>query len=90
MTWYIYIVECSDHSLYTGITTDIERRIKEHNTDNKLGAKYTHYKRPVILKYSEDYQTQSEARKREAEIKNWRRENKIKLILGKPKKKGLP
>ncbi|MBP9716944.1 MAG: GIY-YIG nuclease family protein [Candidatus Levybacteria bacterium] len=80
MNWHVYIVKCSDESLYTGITTDINRRVIEHNTNNKLGAKSLKGKRPVVLVYSEDYETQSEARKREAAIKQWSRAYKLKLI----------
>lgn len=80
MNWYLYIVKCSDESLYTGITTDIKRRVIEHNTDNINGAKSLRGKRPVILVYSELFSTQNEARKREASIKNWKREYKLRLI----------
>jgi len=78
--WHVYIVKCSDESLYTGITKDINRRISEHNTNNKLGSKYIRSKRPVSLVYSESYISQTEARKREAAIKSWTREYKLKLI----------
>lgn len=80
MLWFVYIVECRDGSLYTGITTNVPRRIHEHNTSNKLGAKSLRAKRPVVLRYTEKYTTQSEARKREAAIKNWTRKYKLKLI----------
>lgn len=80
MIWHVYIVKCSDESLYTGITTDINRRVLEHNSDNKRGAKYLRGKRPVSLIYSESYDNQSEARKREAVIKSWKKEYKLKLV----------
>ena len=80
MKWYVYILECKDNSLYTGITTDIIRREREHNTDNKLGARSLRGKRPVKIVYYESYLTQTEARKREASIKIWKREYKLKLI----------
>lgn len=83
MPWFCYILECNDGSLYTGITTDIKRRVKEHNNDNKKGARYTRLKRPVTLKYFETLTNQSEARKREAAIKHWTREHKLKLIIEK-------
>lgn len=83
MKWYVYIVECSDGSLYTGITTNIKRRITEHNNDNIKGAKSLRPKRPVTLKYFEEYNNQINAAKRERAIKNWKRENKIKLIVSK-------
>lgn len=80
MKWYLYLVECKDNSLYTGITTDIKRRISEHNAGKLKGSKYTRSKRPVQLVYLEVYNNQSEAKIREAAIKNWTRDNKLKLI----------
>lgn len=79
-SWFLYIVQCQDGSLYTGITTDLTRRLFEHNNDDRRGAKSTKYKRPVKLVYSQKYDTQSDARKREVAIKNWKREYKLKLI----------
>ena len=80
MTCYtVYIVNCSDDSLYTGYTRDIDRRIWRHN-NSSLGAKYTHSRRPVLLVYTENFHTLSEAKKREAEIKSWTREEKLRLI----------
>lgn len=79
MNWFVYIVECSDSSLYTGISTDVERRLEEHN-HSKKGAKALRNKLPVVLKYSEKYTSRSEALKRELEIKGWTREKKIDLI----------
>jgi len=66
--YYLYIVECSDGTLYTGIATDLDRRIEEHNSSDK-GAKYTRARRPVTLVYSEEYPNRSEASKREYFIK---------------------
>lgn len=80
MNWFVYIVECKNGSLYTGVTTGLKRRLREHNTDNVRGAKSLRGNRPVKLVYSEEYKTQSEALKREAAIKNLRREYKLKLI----------
>ena len=77
--WLVYIVACSDESLYTGITTDRERRIIEHN-DSKKGAKYTRNRRPVDLVYSEMHPDRSTASKREYEIKKLSRAEKLKLI----------
>ena len=57
--WYVYILECADNSFYTGITIDVERRIIEHNHDNKLGAKYTRVRRPVRLVYQEKFKNRS-------------------------------
>lgn len=67
MPWYLYVVKCRDRSLYTSISTDISRRIKEHNA--KKGAFYTQNKTPDKLVYQEAIANQSQARKREAEIK---------------------
>ena len=77
--WWVYIVACSDGSLYTGITTDRERRIAEHN-DSKKGAKYTRNRRPVDLVYSEMHPDRSTASKREYEVKKLSRAEKLKLI----------
>lgn len=80
MQWFVYIAECNDSSLYTGITTNLKRRENEHNSNNKLGSKYLRSKRPIQIVYCEAYNTQSEARKREYSIKNWTKQNKLKLI----------
>jgi len=77
--YYVYIVECADKTLYTGYTTDLDKRIKNHN-ESKVGAKYTKARRPVVLKYSEELPTLSEALKRECKIKKLTRKEKIKLI----------
>jgi len=76
--WFVYIIRCSDDSLYTGITTDISRRLKEHNS--KKGAFYTKNKIPVKLVYEESMAGQSQARKRESAIKSLTREEKLKLV----------
>ncbi len=75
---YTYIVECSDGSLYTGWTNDLEKRIKAHN-DGK-GAKYTKSRRPVVLAYYEEFQTREEAMRREWEIKQMSRQKKMRMI----------
>lgn len=77
--YYLYIVRCSDNSLYTGITLDVKRRIAEHN-DSKKGAKYTKSRRPVTLVHSEMFDSKSEALKREAYIKKLSREEKNTLV----------
>lgn len=77
--FFIYILECSDKSLYVGCTNNLERRLEQHN-NSKSGAHYTKIRRPVILKYSETFNTLKEARQRETEIKGWRREKKLNLI----------
>ena len=77
--YYTYILKCIDGTLYTGITTDLERRVLEHNT-SKLGAKYTQVRRPVELIYHEEFENRSESCKREVEIKKMTRQNKLNLI----------
>ncbi len=77
--WFVYIVTCSDKSLYSGVTTDIGRRVLEHNEGNK-GAKYTKARRPVTLVYSEKHNTRSKACVREAELKKLSRAEKLLLI----------
>ncbi len=77
-TTYVYIVECSDKTLYTGSTGDIEKRIREHNS-SRGGAKYTRSRRPVRLVYVEACATLSIALRREAEIKKLSRAQKLLL-----------
>ena len=79
--WYVYILQCSDRSLYTGITKDIARRVNEHN--RKKGSAYVQAHLPAKIVHKELYKTKSRALKREAEIKNWTRKNKLKLINSK-------
>ena len=77
---YTYILRCSDDTLYTGWTTDLQRRIKTHNA--KKGAKYTKNRTPVRLVYYEIYETKEEALRREYAIKQLSRSEKLKLIEG--------
>lgn len=79
--WYVYIVKCRDGSFYTGITTDVERRLKEHNETSK-GAKYTKARRPVSLVFQEEAADKSVAAKREYQIKQMKRQAKEALIAG--------
>ena len=80
--YYVYIVKCADETLYTGIATELERRIVEHNSSDK-GAKYTRVRRPVTLVYSEEYPDRSTASKREYKIKKkMNRAEKLSLIKG--------
>jgi putative endonuclease len=76
--WHVYIISCSDNSLYTGITTDIPRRIKEHNSGK--GGSYTRARRPVKLAHKETCPTRSIALKREFRIKCLARDAKLALI----------
>lgn len=79
--WYVYMLRCSDNSLYTGITTEIERRVVEHNTSDKLGAKYTRVRRPVTLVYSEESPNRQTASQREYQLKRLSKKSKETLVL---------
>lgn len=79
--WYVYMVRCSDESLYTGITTDIGRRMKEHNGEGARGARYTRPRRPVSLVYQESFQSRSDAARREYALKGLGRKEKEALVL---------
>lgn len=76
--YFVYMIECGDRSLYTGITTDVVRRLAEHK--NKMGGHYTSAKGASKVVYTEPHPDRSSALKREAEIKSWRREKKLGLI----------
>ncbi|MCK5510526.1 GIY-YIG nuclease family protein [Candidatus Parcubacteria bacterium] len=77
--WHIYILQCRDKTFYTGITTNLKRRVKEHNTSN-LGAKYAKGRRPVKLVYSITRKDRSGALKEECRIKKLSRAKKLKII----------
>jgi len=77
--YYLYMVRCNDNSLYTGITTDLERRILEHN-GSKKGAKYTKSRRPVTLVYEEKFENRAEASKREYAVKKLTKSEKEELL----------
>ena len=77
--YYLYIIKCADKTLYSGITTDLVRRVKEHNTSKK-GAKYTRSRRPVKLAYSKKFRNRSTASKAEAKLKKLSRSEKLKLV----------
>jgi putative endonuclease len=79
MAFIVYIVECSDKTLYVGYTNNLEKRLYQHN-NLKSGARYTRLRRPVVLVYTETYQTQREAMQREYEIKQLRRWEKLLLL----------
>ena len=76
--YYVYIVKCSDETLYTGYTTDIKNRLDKHNKGN--GAKYTRGRLPVRLVYFEEFDNKVDALKREYQIKKFDRKNKLLLI----------
>lgn len=77
--WFVYILACNDNSLYTGITTNLERRVNEHN-EGKKGAKYTRARRPVKLVYSEVAPDRSTATQRELTLKSLSSDKKRELI----------
>ena len=78
-TWFVYILRCSDKTLYTGITTDTDRRLIEHNAKKSI-TKYTRVRQPVEMVYSESVESRSSAGKREVFIKSLTRIQKIALI----------
>ena len=78
--WFTYIVQCSDTSLYTGITKNVEQRVAAHNSDSR-GAKYTRSRRPVQLVHVEEFSSRSLAAKREHQLKKMDKETKLQLII---------
>jgi len=78
--WYVYMLRCADDTLYTGVTTDPERRLREHNGEVKGGARYTRTRQPVTMVWQEAHANRSEACKREAQIKRISKTAKEKLI----------
>ncbi|MEA2070055.1 MAG: GIY-YIG nuclease family protein [Asgard group archaeon] len=79
MPYFVYMVKCSDDSIYTGYTKQLQKRIHQHN-HTKKGARYTRYRRPVKLAYYEIYKKQKNAMRRELAIKSLSRDKKLKLI----------
>lgn len=79
--YHTYILECADGTYYIGWTNDLEKRLVTHNEGK--GAKYTRARLPVELAYHESFKTESEARKREYELKRWTRKRKERLVRGK-------
>jgi putative endonuclease len=79
--YFLYLIQCFDGSIYTGITNDLERRFGEHK--NKKGGHYTASHKVEKIIYTEQFPTKSEALKREAEIKSWRRKKKLELVSSK-------
>ena len=77
--WFVYMLRCADGTLYTGITTDVDRRVAEHNGDSGLGARYTRSRRPVTLAYVEPARNRAGAARREAAIKRLDRARKLAL-----------
>ena len=88
MGYYCYILKCADGSYYTGWTTDLERRLKQHNSGN--GSRYTRSRRPVVLVYKEELPTRSAALKREIKLKRLPRAKKQLLAINNMKDKNNP
>jgi putative endonuclease len=82
MNWFVYLLKCSDNSLYCGITNNLEKRLKTHLSGK--GAKYTKSRLPVFLIYFEEFENKSKAATRENQIKRMSREQKIKLVKDRP------
>ena len=82
-TWSVYMLRCADNTLYTGITSNMRRRVDEHNSDNRLASAYTRSRRPVMAVYAEEFRNRSEALRREIEIKQLSRHEKEALIKSK-------
>lgn len=82
VAWYVYIVRCADGTLYTGVTTNVIRRVSEHNGHGQAGAKYTKARRPVILAYEESAPNRAVAQQREAALRRMTRTAKLELIAG--------
>ena len=78
--WHVYLVRCADDTLYTGVATDVRRRLAEHNGESRAGARYTRTRRPVTLVYQELAADRSEAGKREYAIKQLPRSAKLALL----------
>lgn len=76
--WFVYVLLCKDNSLYTGSTNNLEKRFLDHK--NGKGGHYTRSHKPIKMIYSEQLPTQSEALKRERQIKSWSREQKISIL----------
>ena len=87
--YYFYMLRCSDNSIYSGVTTDPERRVKEHNLDNAKASKYTRAHRPVKLVYTEKHKDKKSAMRREAEVKKWPKAKKETLVTKTADPKGL-
>ena len=79
--WYVYILQCADGTLYTGITNDLDRRLKAHNAGT--ASKYTRVRRPVAMVYQEEIDTKGNALRRELQIKSMSRQQKMDLLNNK-------
>ena len=80
--WQVYLLQCADSSLYAGVTTDLARRIQQHNGQLAGGARYTRARRPVALAWSRACDSRSDAQQREQALRRLSREQKLALIAG--------
>ena len=80
--WWVYLLQCADCSLYAGVTTDLVRRLQQHNGQLAGGARYTKARRPVALVWSEACDSRSDAQQREFALRRLSREQKLALIAG--------
>ncbi len=80
MNWYVYLLQCADNTYYTGISTDLQRRLREHNEDDRKAARYTRARRPVSMVYFELCSDRSSASSREYEIRKLSRNRKNQLV----------
>lgn len=83
-TWFVYLLRCADGTLYTGVTTDPERRLREHNAGGKLGSRYTRARRPVEMAHCEEAASRADACRREMAIKKLGRGAKLALTAAIP------
>ncbi|MBL7159070.1 GIY-YIG nuclease family protein [Candidatus Microgenomates bacterium] len=82
MSYFFYILRCSDNSLYCGVTNNLDKRVKEHNSSSSRASKYTRSRRPVKLVYFEKFPDLKRAMQREVEIKKWTKIKKEALVSG--------
>jgi predicted GIY-YIG superfamily endonuclease len=87
MTHFFYIVRCADDSLYCGMTNNLEKRVKEHNSKGTRGARYTKTRQPVKLVHHEKFESIGDAMRREAAVKRWHKVRKEALFMKKKKVK---
>ena len=80
--WQVYLLQCADQSLYVGVTTDLARRLQQHNGQLAGGARYTQARRPVALVWSEACDSRSGAQQREHALRRLSREQKLAIIAG--------
>ena len=80
--WQVYLLQCADKSLYAGVTTDLARRIQQHNGQLAGGARYTRARRPVALVWSKACDSRSDAQQREQALRRFSRKQKLALIAG--------